>query len=456
MMVCRFLSIHDMNTLSSGSQLQQIKILIGSSLWFVPTLMVLSGAALALGLIELDLRYSEQLQEWWPRLFHSEVEGARAMLSTIAGATITVAGVVFSITIVALALASTQYTSRVLRNFMRDRANQIVLGSFVGIYTYCLLVMRTLDNGGEAPVPSLAVFGGVVLALVGIAVFIFFIHHISASIQASEIIAAITFETLDVIDKRFPDKLNHEKNNGSQVSQQLEGLEWVPIPAPCTGYIQTVNEAGLLSFASNKKAVIRMIGGVGDFVMEGRPLAFLAGNQPPSEKEVKTINRMYAIDGFRTVDQDPAFGIRQLVDIALKALSPGINDTTTAVTCVDHISVILQRVADRSLQISHRYDGNELRLITCGPDFEQLVSLGFDQILENGEGNTAILSRLLTMLQCTSEAVQDQQRRIWLMRYIDIISEVVNRSPKTLYARDILQRQIAQLKANKLHSENGK
>lgn len=445
-----------MNTLSSGSKLQQIRILIGSSLWFVPTLIVLSAIALALGMIELDVRYSKQLQEWWPWLIRSKVEGARAMLSTIASATITVAGVVFSITIVALALASSQYTSRILRNFMRDRSNQFVLGTFVGIYTYCLLVMRTLSNGGEAPVPSLAVFCGVVLALVGIAVFIFFIHHISAAIQASEIIAAITFETLEVIDKRFPDKLEHEKNNTPQANPQLDELEWFPVPAPCTGYIQSVDAAKLLSFAARRKTIIRMTSGVGEFVMQGRPLVFVAGNRHLADEEIKAITCMYAIDSFRTVDQDPAFGIRQLVDIALKALSPGINDTTTAVTCVDHISVILQHVTDRSLQIPHRYDGNELRLITRGLEFEQLVSLGFDQILENGEGNTAVLGRLLTMLQCLFEAVKDQQRRTWLMRYIDIISEVVDRSIDAPHARNPLQRQVAQLKANKLYSENEK
>ena len=436
-----------MKTFVSGSQLRQIRILIGSSLWFVPAVMVLASAALAVGLIEMDLRYSSQLKEWWPRLFKSEVDGAREMLSTIATATITVAGVVFSITIVALALASTQYTSRVLRNFMRDKANQVVLGSFVGIYTYCLLVLRILSGGDQASVPSLAVFGGLVLALIGIVVFIFFIHHISSSIQAGEIIAAITFETLNVVDKRFPDRMDKTQgNHESKLTQQMERLEWNPIPASCTGYVQTIDAAELLAYAIRKQIVLHAISGAGDFVIQGKPLAFIAGKQPASMEDIEIINGMYAIDRFRTVDQDPAFGLRQLVDIALKALSPAINDTTTAVICVEHISVILQRLADRNLQTSYGFEGEELRFIGHGPDFESLISLGFDQILENGEGNTAILSNLLGMLESIAEATTDQHRRAWLIRYIEVISEVVNKSAKTSYAQHILQSRISQLK----------
>ena len=421
-------------------------------MWFVPAVMVLASAALAVGLIEMDLRYSSQLKEWWPRLFKSEVDGAREMLSTIATATITVAGVVFSITIVALALASTQYTSRVLRNFMRDKANQVVLGSFVGIYTYCLLVLRILSGGDQASVPSLAVFGGLVLALIGIVVFIFFIHHISSSIQAGEIIAAITFETLNVVDKRFPDRMDKTQgNHESKLTQQMERLEWNPIPASCTGYVQTIDAAELLAYAIRKQIVLHAISGAGDFVIQGKPLAFIAGKQPASMEDIEIINGMYAIDRFRTVDQDPAFGLRQLVDIALKALSPAINDTTTAVICVEHISVILQRLADRNLQTSYGFEGEELRFIGHGPDFESLISLGFDQILENGEGNTAILSNLLGMLESIAEATTDQHRRAWLIRYIEVISEVVNKSAKTSYAQHILQSRITQLKG-KLHT----
>jgi uncharacterized membrane protein len=280
-----------MYKISLIGRLNQLLIDIRSSLWFVPTLIVASAVALAFGLIEVDKRVDQQLRDWWPRFFVAQPEGTLAMLSTIAGSMATVAGVAFSITIVALALASSQYTSRVLRNFMRDPANQVVLGVFVGIYIYCLLVMRNISSGDhEAFVPALAVLGGVVLALVGIAVFIFFIHHIATSIQAEEIIASIMRDTVKVIDRLFPQELGDE---GDLAAGQLEStqaeLVWHPVPALTTGYIQSVDIEVLLAFAREQNTVLRMEYGVGDFATGGRPLASLAVEQPPDEGTVQAL-----------------------------------------------------------------------------------------------------------------------------------------------------------------------
>ncbi len=161
-----------------------------SSFWFVPALMVLDAVVLATVLITVDATVDLHAVERWPLVFGAGAAGARGLLTAVAGSMITVAGVVFSITLVALSLTSSQYTSRVIRNFMRDRVNQIVLGVFVGIFAYCLVVLRTIHGGDEgAFVPALAVLAGLILAFVGIAFLIYFIHYISMSIQASSIIA---------------------------------------------------------------------------------------------------------------------------------------------------------------------------------------------------------------------------------------------------------------------------
>ena len=172
-------------------QLRTLLIQLRSSLWFLPTLIVLGSGALAIAFIEIDSRVSLKLLTNFPRLFGAGAEGSRGMLTSIAGSMITVAGVTFSITIVALSQASSQYSSRVLRNFMRDRGNQAVLGVFLGIFTYCLLVLRAIRGGDEGGfVPSLSVFGALILALVAIGFLIFFIHHAASSLQASNVIAA--------------------------------------------------------------------------------------------------------------------------------------------------------------------------------------------------------------------------------------------------------------------------
>ncbi len=429
-----------MKTIKPVGKLQQLWIDIRSSLWFVPTIIVFGAITLALGLIEIDQQIDDQLRGWWPRLFAAEAEGSRAMLSAIAGAMITVAGVVFSITIVALALASNQYTSRVLRNFMRDPITQIVLGVFVAIYAYCILVLRTVSSGEGAFVPSLAVFGGVVLALIGIGFLIFFIHHIAASIQASEIIAAVARDTLKAVARLFPQELGEAADEDDEPEHQImSNTTWQVVPAGTTGYIQSVDPNSLLDFAHERGTVVRMERGVGDFVAQGRPIASLALDHPPDEPTIKALNRIYAIDSYRTTDQDAEFGIRQLVDIALKALSPGINDTTTAVTCIEYISVILLACAPRDIEPPYRYDEGELRVIARGPTFERLVSLAFDQILENAEGNTEIITRLLTSIEQIAEAVRGPRRQRLLARQVAVIGEVGLRSAKSSYARGIIE-----------------
>ena len=179
-----------------------------SSFWFMPSLIVVVSIVFAVVLIEADSIGSDRWLARWPRLFGAGAQGARDMMSTIAGSMMTVVGVTFSMILVVLALASSQYTSRILRNFMRSRVTQVVLGIFAGIFTYCLIVLRTIRGGDEgAFVPNLAVFFGFVLALGGVGALMFFIHHIASSIQASSIIASVAQETIAAIDRLFPEKL---------------------------------------------------------------------------------------------------------------------------------------------------------------------------------------------------------------------------------------------------------
>ncbi len=177
----------------------------------------------------------------WPRLLGAGAAGARGMLATIAGSMMTVVGVTFSMTLMTLALASSQYTSRILRNFMRDRVTQVVLGSFAGIFTYCLIVLRTIRGGDEGGfIPSLSVAVSVVLAIGGIGALIFFIHHIAASIQASSIIASVAAETLVAVDRLFPEKLGHdpEDNDTDPSTFAMSEPNWQAVTAPKNGYVQ--------------------------------------------------------------------------------------------------------------------------------------------------------------------------------------------------------------------------
>lgn len=423
-----------MHTAMAASRFKQLWVQIHSSLWFVPTQVIAGLMLLALGLVELDRDAGETLEQEWPRLFTVGAEEARSLLSAIAGSMATIAGVTFSITMVALTLASAQYTSRVMRNFMRDRGNQVVLGIFIGIFLYCLLVLRAIGAKPEPFVPVSAVLGAVLLSVLAAGAFIYFIHHISSTIQAAEMAQAITYETLDMVDKYFP-----EAASGRGEPAFDPEVVWHPIPARQWGTIQTVAEHQLLAWACRHDAVVRMELKPGQFVYRDETLVSVAMAGAPDEETIAALNGAYGVDAFRTLDQDPAFGVRQLVDMALKALSPGINDSTTAQTCLDHIGMILACCAGRDLAPRNRHgkDGS-LRVISIGIDFAQLAELAFRQIAESAQGNTAVLLRILDTIEKVGRACTGSAQRAALLQQAEVTGEIALGSAKSEAAKEQL------------------
>ncbi len=409
---------------------------VHSSFWFLPSLIVVLSVAFAVAMIEADSAVSDQWLTRWPRLFGAGAEGARGMMSTIAGSMITVVGVTFSMILVVLSLASSQYTSRILRNFMRNRITQAVLGIFAGIFTYCLIVLRTIRSGDEgAFVPNLAVFFGFVLALGGVGALMLFIHHIASSIQASSIISPVAEETIAVIDRLFPEKIGQGpgEDDDDQALIPLFRQNWRAVPASKSGYIQNVNNAALLRLARDRKTIVRIEHGIGDFVVRNTPLASLALEDPPDQETIAALQATFSISSYRTVDQDAAFGIRQIVDMALKALSPGVNDTTTAVMCVDYLTAILAQLAPRQLPSSLRYEEGELRVISINPFFESLLSESFDQIRGSATGNVAIILRMLGAHQIIASMTVRPDRRRAIREQVQWIDELAERTIPSPY-----------------------
>ena len=413
---------------------------IWSSLWFIPALIVVAAVGAAVLLVDLTLPHGEAAAQRWPRLFGAGAEGARGMLTAVATSMITVAGVVFSITIVALSLASSQYTSRVLRNFMSDRTNQTVLGVFLGIFAYCLVVLRTIRGGDEGTfVPSIAVLGGVALAFVGIGFLVYFIHHIATAIQASHILAAATGETLRAVDRLFPEPLGE---NPQEVPPGLSGdgheQHWRPALAKSSGYIQLVDDAGLIAFAREHDTVVRMERSIGEFVIQGTALASVEKPAAAERDAIEHLAAAFTIGRERTVDQDAAYGIRQIVDVALKALSPGINDSTTAVMCVDYLTAILTRVACRHIPSPFRTQDGILRVIARGPSYAGLVDESFAQIRQHGAGNAAVLGRLIWGLQSLAPHAGGAGQRRVLVEHAEAVREVIQRTvPSPADRRDL-------------------
>lgn len=403
-----------------------------ASYWFLPTVCVVAAVALAIILIAVDASVELHMAKRWPLIFGAGADGARGLLAAVASSMITVAGVVFSITIVALALTASQYTSSVLRNFMRDRTNQIVLGVFVGTFAYCVVVLRTIRGGDEgAFVPSLAVMGGLVLAFVGIGFLIFFIHHISVSIQASSIVAEAARETMAAVDRLFPQELGRGADDDAHrdAAMTLPRQDWSVVPARKTGYLQSVNGEAMLALARERQVVVRMEHCIGEFVVEGAALVSVAGGKGVDDEMVAALNAVHFIERQRTLEQDAAFGIRQIVDIAMKALSPGINDSTTAIMCVDYLGAILTMIAGRTMPSVYRLDeAGALRVVVRSASFESTLAEAFDQIRQNAQGNAAVLLRQLKALEIIAGRTASAAGRQALRHHVEMICEAAERT----------------------------
>ncbi len=374
-----------------------------SNLWFYPASIVLIAIAGAQFLIQIDKSLEASVLRQWPWISITGADGAREMLSTIAGSIITVTGVAFSITIVVLAMASNQYSPRVLRNFMGDWRTQFVLGGFLGIFSYCILVLRTVRGQGDHEfVPSLAVFGSVLLAFVGVSLLIYFIHHVANSIRASNIIKSIFDETTEAIENLLDpgglEKANRTKSN--------ESLRWSCVQSIATGYIQSINTESLLKIAKMENFAIRLHRATGDFAVEHCPLLSTSIKLEPavSDKLLSSIK----LGPLRTLEQDIAFGLRQLVDIALKGLSPGVNDTTTAVIATQYLGALMTKLSNKQLEPKFIESEGRVLIELKAHSFTDLLDLSFDQIRQNGSRNPALLSAVVSaleaLLHCSKES----------------------------------------------------
>lgn len=412
---------------------------VTQSLWFLPTLLVLGGIALALGLVDAESYVVIELAEYWPRVFGVGPEGARGMLTAIASSMITVAGVVFSVTIVALSLAASQYSPRILRTFSSDRPTQLVLGVFVAIFAYCLVVLRTIRGGDDGYVPSLAVLGGLVLALVGTGVLIFFIHHLAAAIQPSSILARISAATLDVVDALFPEEIGVPAEDEEIDEAEPSQREWTEVMAPTTGYLTSVDESGLLEFARKSNRVVRMEAGIGAFVIANRPLVSLSGAQAVTTEDVDAVARNYSFDRQRTLEQDATFGLQQIVDIGSKALSPGVNDASTAILCIDRLTEILARLAGRRIESRFRAADGALRVVACRPDFADFAHVTYGALRTDARGNASVLKQLVWSLEQIAAVSRSATRR-------GVVAEQVARTVQTFAQLGVLTAEQTEVK----------
>jgi len=295
--------------------------------------------------LEVDRQYAVEAGDS-RFLFGGTADSAARILSTTAMAILTVTGVIFSITMLVLQQASQQLSPRALRTFLRDPGTQVVLGTFIGTFLYSLLVLRQVRTaeGGEEFVPSLSMAVGMVLVLASLALFIYFINHVAQSIRPSTVIGRIAGETRDAIAHVCGNEGGNGNSHRAPLSRPTDQHARLITRKGAGGVVTRIDYARLEAIARDSGCTIEIVPVVGDFVREGGEVARLWG--PGEDIDDQAILGGVGVNAERSMEQDPAFGFRQLVDIGERALSPGVNDPTTAVQVLDRIHDLLGRLVD--------------------------------------------------------------------------------------------------------------
>ena len=386
--------------------------------------MIVLAIAFSFAIVSLDHALQDASIDVSTWLYGATPDGARQLLTTIASSTITVTSLVFSMTLVSLTLASQQLGPRLLENFIRNRANQLVIGYFVSTFVYSLLVLRAVsDVSGTQFVPLCATAAAIGLSIVSSGILIFFIHHVAKSIQADVVVADVSAN----LDKLITSHFAETEDRGPAIPAD-EGWpedfdeKATPVYAVESGYIQTLDIRALKSVAADRKIALRLEYRPGHFIVEGSPIAHFFPGPDDSDDLRKEINSKFVIGPKRTSAQDVEYEMRVIAEIAIRALSPGINDFYTAITCVDRLTVALVSVMNRRFpSADFRDEQGKITLRTVPPDFEGLLDTAFNDIRQSAHGNTAVTIRLLESLTVLAKMSAQAEHKGAIGKHIDMV-----------------------------------
>jgi uncharacterized membrane protein len=388
-----------------------------TNLWVVPAAeaLVVSGLFVGTYLVDREAYHGGlHLPSW---VLSGTADSARQILTAVAAAIITVVGIVFSITIVALTLASTQFGPRMLRNFIRDRGTQVTLGTFVATFFYTILTLVSVGSGSTGEfVPHVSITVALMLTVADLAVLIYFLNHIASMIQLPQVIAGIAGDLAREIDaecRGTPSVFGVGATRGPTSVELLERIQasGAVIRTPSSGYLQVIRHDSLLKIATSADAVIHLPYRPGHFLVRGQTLASVWPAEAAAYVE-RNLQRGHVTGPYRTLTQDISFGFDQLVEIALRALSPAVNDTFTAMTCIDWIGDCLCRISTTwQPQRIRRDETGHIRVIAYQADFDRLVERAFEKIRQAADGMPAVMIRQLDALTKILEQTPHRPRQ---------------------------------------------
>lgn len=401
--------------------------------------MVLLAFGLSVLTLNVDRRIDQGTVSTLPFVFQDGVEGARGLLSSMATSLITVTGVIFSVTMVAFTLASQQFTPRLLRNFMRDRGSQRVLGLFIATFTFCLCVLRVVGGPSGDFIPRLSVSFAFALTLGCVGGLVFFVHHAAALIQAQSIIAGAGRALGRAIEQLYPhgagEPGDEEESPAFPPDEPGAGAD---VTAPRSDYIEAIDVEGLIDLAAEFDFVLRVEVRPGNFVGKGEVLAGIYPAEAAQGDFRERIAKAFVLGPQRTQTQDAEFILMELVEMAVRALSPGVNDPATAVQCVDRLGAALAEVASRPLPSAARYRDGQLRVVVKHLRFKELSDAAFTPIRQYGRGSAAVINRLLEAVARAGRVALREQDRDDLR----LQASVIERSSREYLPEEVDRRQI--------------
>jgi uncharacterized membrane protein len=406
-----------------------------ATFWFVPTILVVVAVVIFIATFSIDVAaYYHHIQlPFW--LSIGGANAGRDVLIAIAAAIITTVGVVFSITILALTLASQQFGPRMMRNFVRDVGNQFTLGIFVASFVYSIMTLGSITSFPHPNfVPRLCIAVAEALLLLDLAVLIYFINHIAGSIQLPAVIAGIAHDLDVAIDHEFPkvepgsdqEVVTNAREARIQLQQPEELLEALErrggvVLAATSGYLQFVGYGQLTKIARLLDATIRLDYRPGHFIVAGQPIAKVFPRGAAQQVEAE-LAKAHVTGPHRTLMQDPVFAIDQLVEIAIRALSPAVNDTFTALTCLDWLSAGLCRLSQRELiDDIFRDEEGRIRLVGASWSYNRMISRAFSKIRQAARGMPAVYIRMLDTISVVANATVSEAQRETLLDQVRMI-----------------------------------
>jgi len=395
-------SVHGVFMNSFNKVFNDYRRALYNTFWFVPALVSLMGPLLAFLFLRIDSSLSVVQERF---IFHGGTAAASTILSTIAGSLITVAGLAFSITIVVLQLVSSQYTPRALRGFLQDRVTQVIAGGFFAIFAYSIIVLASMSEPSAADhgfLPALSILVAIGLGFMGLAFLLIFVHHTGRIIQVSDIAAHLATQTLQTIEHPYPEWEGEEpveETTSYKIQTWLNEEEPARIRATHPGYVQRIELASLMNYLLCPGFHLHLLVCPGDFVTEETVIAEV---RPISMADIGCVHAVHdhiAIERERDIAQDARFGVRQLADIALRALSPAINDPTTGILCIKYLQAVFEQLVHHlPLPTTYRFANGTSSLDIRQPAFEEYLEV-FAEIGHYAGGNVRVINALLTSLE---------------------------------------------------------